>query len=114
LCYTNRSTIGVVEELWRRGISAAVAGFDDIEQPALLPMPVSLVVYDIEQIGRRSAELLFRRIRGHRGNPQEVTVRTRLIERGSQWSTVAGTSDNLVGSAPRRVRTKTPAGSDIN
>jgi LacI family transcriptional regulator, galactose operon repressor len=84
LCYTNRSTIGVVEELWRRGLRAAVAGFDDIEQPALLPIPVALVVYDIEQIGRRSAELLFRRIRGHRGGPQEVTVATRLIVRGGQ------------------------------
>ena len=114
LCYTNRSTIGVVEELWRRGISAAVAGFDDIEQPALLPMPVALVVYDIEQIGRRSAELLFRRIRGHRGNPQEVTVRTRLIVRGSQWPSAVGTSDNLPASTRRPVRAKTPAGSGLH
>ena len=85
LCFTNRLTVGVVEELWRSGSRAAVAGFDDVEQPTLLPMPVALVVYDIEQIGRRSAELLFRRIRGQRGKPQEVTVGTRLIVRGSQW-----------------------------
>jgi LacI family transcriptional regulator len=109
LCYTNRSTIGVVEELWRRAVPVAVAGFDDIEQPTLLPMPVALVVYNIEQIGRRSAELLFRRIRGHRGNPEEVTVGTRLIVRGSQWPRVMGTSDGLTQGAPTRVRAKTPA-----
>jgi LacI family transcriptional regulator len=108
LCYTNRSTVGVVDELWRRGVPAAVAGFDDIEQAALLPMPVALVVYDIEQIGRRSAELLFRRIRGHRGKPQEVTVGTRLIIRGSQWPRVRRASDIGVG-PPKRVKAKAPA-----
>jgi LacI family transcriptional regulator len=106
LCYTNRSTIGVVEELWRRGINAAVAGFDDIELPALLPMPVALVVYDIEQIGRRSAELLFRRIRGHRGKPQEVRVPTRLIVRGSQWPRAVQPTDDLSATAPRRGKAK--------
>ena len=67
----------------RSGSRAAVAGFDDVEQPTLLPMPVALVVYDIEQIGRRSAELLFRQDRGRarqttRSDGWDATYRERF------------------------------------
>lgn len=102
LCCTNRATVGVVEELWRRGEYAAVAGFDDVDTASLFPLPVALVVYDAEQLGLRSAELLFRRIAGYRGGPKELTIETRLIVRGS-----AGNALRRTGDATTRIESHT-------
>lgn len=81
-CCNNRMTVGVVEELDRRRIVLDVAGFDDIEFGKFLPMPVILIGYSVEQLGRRATELLFRRIRGYRGESQTSVIRTNLVTRG--------------------------------
>lgn len=81
-CSNNRITVGAVEELWWRGADAALVGFDDFELSHLLPRPVSIVGYDIREIGRAGAELLFARIGGSRRPPQRVVVPTTLVHRG--------------------------------
>lgn len=82
-CSNNRITVGAVQELWRRGDDAAVVGFDDFELSHLLPRPVTIVGYDVREIGRRSAELLFARIAGSRAKPARLVLPTTLVERGN-------------------------------
>ncbi len=78
-CCTNRITVGVVDELHRRGLELDVVGFDDLERRHNFPMPVGVITYDLEELGRQTAELLFRRIRGDRGDFEEIVVPTTLI-----------------------------------
>jgi LacI family transcriptional regulator len=79
-CCTNRIAQGVINQVWQRGLKVDVAGFDNIESSHCGPGPVATVAYDIEELGRRSAELLFRRIDGDRGTPEDVIVPVTLIE----------------------------------
>ncbi|MQA25952.1 MAG: LacI family DNA-binding transcriptional regulator [Micromonosporaceae bacterium] len=81
-CCNNRITVGVLDELWRRRLQLDVAGFDDVEFADFLPRPVTLIVYDIGQLARRAAELLFRRTRDREINAQRIMVPTRVITRG--------------------------------
>lgn len=78
----NRITVGVVEELWAQGADADVVGFDDFELSHLLPRPVTVVRYDVREIGRAGATLLFGRIAGDSGPPQRVVIPTSLVPRG--------------------------------
>jgi LacI family transcriptional regulator len=78
----NRITVGVVEELWWRRAEADVVGFDDFELSHLLPRPVTVVAYDVAEIGRAGAELLFGRIAGDSGPTQRIVVPTTLVQRG--------------------------------
>lgn len=78
----NRITVGVVRELWRRGSDAALVGFDDFELSHLMPRPFTVVGYDIRELGRRAARLLFRRIGGDDSPPTTTVLPTRLVERG--------------------------------
>jgi LacI family transcriptional regulator len=88
LCGNNRGTIGVVEELARRargGHDAPkvhVVGFDDFEMSRLLPSPVTLVDYDIPELGALAAQRLLARIGGDATPPQTLLLPTRLVQRG--------------------------------
>jgi LacI family transcriptional regulator len=81
-CTNNRTTVGVVGELWRRGNDADVLGFDDFEMSHLVPRPITVIAYDTRELGRQGAELLFRRVAGDRSRPTTTTLPTRLVERG--------------------------------
>lgn len=78
----NLMTVGIVQELWRRGAVADVVGFDDVQFADFFPRQVGLVTYDLGQLARRAAELLFERIRGSRRPVQHAVIPTRLIMRG--------------------------------
>jgi LacI family transcriptional regulator len=78
----NRITVGIVEELWRRGSDAALVGFDDFELSHLMPRPLTVISYDTREFGRQAAELLFRRIGGDRSWPSTAVLPTRLVARG--------------------------------
>jgi LacI family transcriptional regulator len=82
LCGNNRSTIGALEEVWRRGASIAIVGFDDFEMSRLLPQPVTIVVSDTAALGTRAAERLFDRIDGLAAEPTGHLLPTRLVDRG--------------------------------
>jgi LacI family transcriptional regulator len=78
----NRITVGIVQELWRRGSDAGLVGFDDFELSHLMPRPLTVIGYDTREFGRQAAELLFRRVDGDRSWPTTTVMPTRLLDRG--------------------------------
>jgi len=78
----NRMTVGVLSELRRRGSTAEVAGFDDIETAALFCQPLSLVSYDPVEAGRAAAALLMERLDGRR-TTRKVVIPTTLVRYGN-------------------------------
>ena len=81
-CGNNRITVGAVHALWRHGSDAALVGFDDFELSHLMPRPLTVISYDVRQLGKIGAELLFRRIGGERPRPSTTILPTQLVERG--------------------------------
>jgi LacI family transcriptional regulator, galactose operon repressor len=78
----NRITVGVLQELWRRGSDAGLVGFDDFELSHLMPRPLTVIAYDPRELARTATELLFRRIGGDPSPPVTTTLPTRLVARG--------------------------------
>ncbi|MFG2045069.1 LacI family DNA-binding transcriptional regulator [Dactylosporangium sp. NPDC048998] len=78
----NRITLGVIEELHRRGSDAALLAFDDFELARLVPYPLTVIAYDTRELARAATELLFRRIDGDRSWPRAVVLPTELVARG--------------------------------
>nr|BFE55480.1 LacI family DNA-binding transcriptional regulator [Dactylosporangium thailandense] len=78
----NRITLGVIEELHRRGSDAALLAFDDFELARLVPYPLTVIAYDTRALARTATELLFRRIDGDRSWPRTVVLPTELVARG--------------------------------
>lgn len=81
-CGNNRATLGVVEEVWRRGVDVAIVGFDDFVLAHLLPVPITLIAYDAMELGRAAARMLFERIDGLTGPPREIVIPVSLKESG--------------------------------
>jgi LacI family transcriptional regulator len=81
----NRVTVTAVRVLSalrsEQGRRIALVGFDDLEFADLLG--VTVVAQDSTALGRTAAERLFRRLDGFDDEPARVTLRTRLIRRGS-------------------------------
>ena len=88
----NRITVGVIEEVHRRGATLDVVGFDDFELSHLVPVPLHVVAYDVHALGRRAAELLFERIGGHTGRARKVVLPTTLVARGTATEARAATA----------------------
>ncbi|WP_166791348.1 LacI family DNA-binding transcriptional regulator [Cryobacterium sp. Hh7] len=84
-CGNNRATLGAIEEIWRRRSRVAVAGFDNFPLAHLMPIPLTLVEYDASDMGRRAAEMLFRRFERHTELPEQVILPTTLIQSGIGW-----------------------------
>jgi LacI family transcriptional regulator len=80
----NRITLGVIEELCRRGSDAALLGFDDFDMARLVPYPLTVIAYDTRELARTATELLFRRIGGDRSWPRTVVLPTELDARGAR------------------------------
>jgi LacI family transcriptional regulator len=78
----NRITVGIVQELCRRGSRAAVMGFDDFELSHLMPIPLTVIAYDTRELARQAAELLFARIARETFRPRTIILSTTLIQRG--------------------------------
>jgi LacI family transcriptional regulator len=89
-CCNNRMTIGAVDEVDRRGADIDIVGFDEVSYASFLPTPVTLITYDVEQLARRAAEMLFKRIDGRGGTPRTMTIRTVLVTRGRRRQFVDG------------------------
>lgn len=81
----NLLTIGVVKALRRLGRQhdVALVGFDDFLLADLLDPAVTVVAQDPRTIGRRAAELLFRRTDGDTSAFTTEVVPTKLLMRGS-------------------------------
>jgi LacI family transcriptional regulator len=79
----NRNCIGALRALQSSGTRLAVVGFDDFELATMLPVPVTVVANDPEEMGRQGAELLFHRLSGGNGATQRRVIPGRLITRGT-------------------------------
>ncbi|WKX74533.1 LacI family DNA-binding transcriptional regulator [Streptomyces sp. XD-27] len=79
----NRVTVTIVRVLAGRLRPVALVGFDDFELADLLSPAVTVVAQDPAQLGRKAADMLFRRLDGGADAPRRVVLPTRLIVRGS-------------------------------
>jgi LacI family transcriptional regulator len=81
----NVITIGIVRVLRELGLhrTTALVGFDDFLLADLLDPAITVIAQDPMVIGKRAAEVLFRRIDGFAGLPEHITIGTELIPRGS-------------------------------
>jgi len=78
----NRNCVGVIRAVWRAQRPVAVAAFDDLELADELRLPLTLVTYDAEEIGRTAAETLFARLGGDSRPPSRIVIPTRLVIHG--------------------------------
>ena len=80
----NRNTIGAYRAIRARRPDTALAGFDDFELADMLALPLTVVKYDPEELGRRAAELLCDRIDNPRPQAEpaarRIVIQTELVE----------------------------------
>ncbi len=80
-------TAGVFQALRDKRISVphevALAGFDETTWGGLVDPPITVIAQPTEEIGRIATELLFQRIQEPARSPEIVTLKGKLIERGS-------------------------------
>jgi LacI family transcriptional regulator, galactose operon repressor len=79
----NRLTVGALRAIQSAGAGTALVGFDDLELADMLATPVTVIAHHPAEMGRRAAELLWRRMAGEDLPPQRVVLPTHLIARGS-------------------------------
>ncbi|MFH8610727.1 LacI family DNA-binding transcriptional regulator [Streptomyces sp. NPDC018029] len=89
-CSNNRNTIGAFRALRatdvrsRDGAHVALAGFDDFELADVLGLPLTLVAYDSDEVGRAAGRLLADRLHTTAaGPPRQIVVPTSLVEYGT-------------------------------
>ena len=81
----NFITLGALQALHALGLREQIAqiGFDDVDLGAVVSPGVSVVPQYPLELGRRAAELLFRRLEGAPKKPVREVLPTQVIERGS-------------------------------
>ncbi|MFD4603251.1 LacI family DNA-binding transcriptional regulator [Streptomyces sp. NPDC058464] len=86
-CTNNRITLGAYRAVRRLGTDTALAGFDDFEMADMLGVPVTVVSYDAEEVGRQAARLLLDRIErapdAPSGPPRRTVVPTSVVRYGA-------------------------------
>jgi len=70
----------VVRAVARAGTGTALAGFDDVPLADLFAAPLTVVAYDVGEVGRRAAQLLLDRLdpAAGAGHARMITVPTRV------------------------------------
>ncbi|MYS56670.1 substrate-binding domain-containing protein, partial [Streptomyces sp. SID6013] len=84
-CTNNRISQGAIRALYKAGTTLPIAGFDDFDLSDVLGLPLTLVSYDADEIGRRAARLLIDRLEHRDAAPpasRRVTVATRVVRHG--------------------------------
>jgi LacI family transcriptional regulator len=81
-CANSRNAIGAYRAVRGTGANTVLASFDDFELADMLEVPLSVVRYDPEQIGREAARLLLDRLDSNSsvGNGQRVVLPTSIID----------------------------------
>lgn len=86
-CFNDLMAAGVYDYLYennkRPGKDYAVAGFDNREMSDFLTPPLTTMEIPLEEIGRKSAEVLLRKIDGKEIETNDIKIPCRLIERKS-------------------------------
>ncbi|MFE6957205.1 LacI family DNA-binding transcriptional regulator [Streptomyces sp. NPDC057696] len=75
-CTNNRITLGAYRAVRGLRSGTALAAFDDFEMADLLDVPVTVVAYDADEVGRRAARLLLDRIDENPAAPPQAPRRT--------------------------------------
>ncbi|WP_419999219.1 LacI family DNA-binding transcriptional regulator [Streptomyces boninensis] len=84
-CSNNRNTIGAFRAISAAGTRTALAGFDDFELADALGLPLTLVDYDVDDLGRQAGRLLLDRINERDTRPapaRRTVIPTSLVEYG--------------------------------
>lgn len=86
-CFTDSMAIGVLSELWRRGIvvpqDVLVAGFDDVAPGEFATPPLTTVSFDKRAFADAALDHLARRIARASAAPTRTTIEHRIIARAS-------------------------------
>jgi LacI family transcriptional regulator len=80
---TNFLSEGALRAMGHGRRTLALVGFDDFRFADMLPVPVTVVRGDAEELGRLGSRLLLDRIHGDTGPPQRLTLPVTLVARGS-------------------------------
>jgi DNA-binding LacI/PurR family transcriptional regulator len=83
----DQMALGLLRRLHEAGRAVpgdvSVAGFDDIPEAAYFTPPLTTVHQDFNEVGRRSLDLLLRRMAGEQLSEEAVTVAPHLVLRSS-------------------------------
>lgn len=85
-CTNNRISQGAIRALYKTGRTLPVAGFDDFVLSDVLGLPLTLVSYDADEVGRQAARLLIDRLEQRdaaQPASRRVTVPTRVVRYGA-------------------------------
>ncbi|MEV5607288.1 LacI family DNA-binding transcriptional regulator [Streptomyces sp. NPDC052225] len=94
-CANNRISQGAIRALHKAGVTLPLGGFDDFELSDVLGLPLTLVSYDADEIGRQAARLLINRLqRAEAGPPasRRITVPTHIVRHGTHTAADPGTT----------------------
>jgi len=84
-CANSRNTVGAFRAIRGTGAGTMLAGFDDFELADMLGLPLIVVAYEPEELGRQAARLLIDRM-NHRGADEpparRIVIPTTVIEYG--------------------------------
>jgi LacI family transcriptional regulator len=93
-CANNLNTVGALRAINTFRMKAAespvtsIAGFDDIDLADMLGLPLTLVSYDAQAIGREAARMLLARLTHDRNTPdpapQQTILPTQVVEYGNR------------------------------
>lgn len=93
-CANSRNTLGAFRAISATGSRQALAGFDDFEMADVLGLPLIVVAYDPEELGRQAARLLLDRMDRDPGEadspPRRVVIPTKVVEYGMAEEPVGG------------------------
>lgn len=82
-CTTNFMTKGALQALGTDLSGLALVGFDDFDYADQLPIPISVIADDPQELGRRAISMLLTRINGSQEPPRREVLPVVLIERSS-------------------------------
>ncbi|MZD06873.1 substrate-binding domain-containing protein [Streptomyces sp. SID5785] len=92
-CTNNRISQGAIRALYKAGTTIPIAGFDDFDLSDVLGLPLTIVSYDADEIGRQAARLLIGRLGHSDAEPpaaRRITVPTRVVRHGAAPGADAG------------------------
>ncbi|WP_243792443.1 LacI family DNA-binding transcriptional regulator [Saccharopolyspora gloriosae] len=79
----NRITVHALRALAGRAGRPALVGFDDFELADLLDPPITVITYDVRELGASAARTVYARLAGDTTPPRRLVLPTRLLLRGS-------------------------------
>jgi LacI family transcriptional regulator len=84
-CANSRNTVGAFRAIRGVGSGTMLAGFDDFELADMLGLPLIVVAYEPEELGRQAARLLIDRMNhrdGQESPPRRIVIPTTVVEYG--------------------------------